>query len=134
MKQERDKREGILALTTAVVVALFLFAVAILLSIQADTSITSGQFQTQADRAQFLANAGIQDALIKLARIKTYSGTYTITETDGTVQVTVTNSATITIDSTSTVTWTGETVQWSMHAVATLNADGQVTSSSVTNQ
>lgn len=135
------KREGIVALTTVVIIALFLFSVGVLLAIQSRTSIISGQLEDQANQAQFLAEAGIQDAFIKIARDKDYVGTYTITETDPVlsvkkVDVTVaTSSPTVSIVvATSTVARGSESVQRAIRATVTYDSNGKITNISKTSQ
>ncbi len=130
------RREGVVALITAIVVALFIFTAAALMATQGDVTIYSGQIQSQYGRAQYLAEAGIQDALLKVARIKSYSGSYTITETDGTVDVSVAviSSTTTLVNATSTVTWTDNTVKRSIKAQVTLDTDGKITSIAKNNQ
>ena len=129
-------RKGIIALITVLVVTLFLFSLAILLSAQGNSSIISSQFGNQASRAEFLAHAGLQDALIKIARIKNYSGSYTLTETDGSTDVRVTtSSATVFIVSTtSTVSQGSETATWSLQGTITIDSDGKVLSVATVSQ
>jgi len=89
----------------------------------------------QANRAQFLAESGVQDAILKIARNSNASSSYTLTEADGAVNISITaNSATSsTIFATSTVTQAGNNVGWTMRADITLDADGKIISISKTN-
>jgi hypothetical protein len=108
-------------------VALFLVAIGVLIALQSGTSIFAGQVEAQADRAQFLAETGIEDALMKVARDKTYTQSYTITETDGTIAVNVASGPPVVITATSTVVRNQTTVQRTMQAQVTLDADGVIT-------
>ena len=130
------ERNGIIALITVILVSLFLFSLITVLSIQGDTAIISGQLGTQADRAEYLARAGLEDATIKIARIKNYSGSYTLIETDGTVDVRISTSSPtqFQINVTSTVTQANATVKWGLHAEVTLDSNGKITILSTTNQ
>ncbi|MEK7147024.1 MAG: hypothetical protein AAB772_02080, partial [Patescibacteria group bacterium] len=51
---------GVAGLLIIVSIALFVFAISIYLAVQSNTSIFAGQFESQADKAQFLAESGIQ--------------------------------------------------------------------------
>ena len=128
------QRNGIAALIMVMVIALFLFSLGVLVAIQGNTSIFAGQFEGQANRAQFLAQTGIEDAKLKLARDSTYTGTYTITETDGTIAVRVTSGTPTTINVTSTVTRNGENSQRSMWTQVTIDGTGKITTVSSSNQ
>lgn len=128
------KNEGIAGLLIIVIISMFLLSVGILLAIQGNVSIFSGQFESQADRAQFLAESGIQDAIIKLARNKNYTGSYTITETDGTVDVNVAAGTPIVVRATSTVSRAFSNVKRAMKAEVTLDADGKITNITKANQ
>jgi Tfp pilus assembly protein PilV len=134
MGSPRSARSGIAGLIIVVSIAFFLLAVGILVAIQGNTSVVSDQLAAQADRAQFLAQTGIDDALMKIARNKTYSGSYVIAEANGTVNVSVvTDSASSTIISTSTVAVGPNSVQRTVQASAYLNSDGIITSVTRTN-
>ncbi len=128
--------KGAVALITAIIIALFLFSVASLLLIQSNTSISSGQFETQADRAQFLAETGVQHALINIARDSSYVSASTITETDGTINITITQplATTSIIVATSSVTQGSETVQWTVKATVVYTTSGTITSVTKVNQ
>ncbi len=120
------KENGVVALLTAIIIGLFLFSVGALLAVQGNTSIFSGQFTTQSDKAEALAQAGVSDALIRLARNRSYSGSYIITETDGVANVTV--SATGTITSVGVVANGKEQSQRTIVAAVTSDSDGKLTS------
>lgn len=127
---------GVIALITAIVLGLFLFSIGSLLTIQSGTSIFSGKFTNQADRAQSLAEAGVQDALVRIARDKNYNGTSTIAETDATVNILVSiiGSTTTVIVSTSTVTQGSESVKRTIRADVLFTAsDGVLLSVTKTN-
>jgi hypothetical protein len=130
----RNGQKGIAALLMVMTIAFFLFIVGILIAVQGNTSIFAGQFEGQGDRAQFLAQAGIDDAKIRLARDSTFSGSYTITATDGTVAVSVTAGTPVTIRATSTVTRNGESSQRAMQALVSIDSNGKITSATTTNQ
>ena len=120
------RRDGVIALITAIVIALFLFSVGILLGVQGNTSIFSGQSTNQSDKAEALAQTGIEDALIKLGRNASYTGSYNLTETDGTIAITVSSGiGNMLIASTGTVVTGKESVQRKIQATVTFAADGQ---------
>jgi hypothetical protein len=125
---------GLIALATVIVIALFLITAGILLSAQGNTSISTSQSENQADRAQSLAQAGIQDALVKISRVRNYSGSYTLSETDGAVTITVVSSSPMLIDATSTVIQNDQIVQWTLEAQVTLDPDGTIISVTTVNK
>lgn len=132
----RNNERGIIALITVIVLGLFLFAIGSLLTIQSGTSIFSGKFANQADRAQSLAEAGIQDALARIARDQAYSGTSTITESPDTVDILVSiiGSTTTVIIATSTVTQGGDSVKRTIRAdVLFTGTNGSILSITKTN-
>ncbi|MDI6821017.1 MAG: hypothetical protein QMD65_02435 [Patescibacteria group bacterium] len=118
-----NDQSGIVALITAVVMVIFLFSVGMLMIIEGGTSIFSSQVGNQADQAQFLAETGIQDALIKLARDKNFTGSYTISESDPVLTVkkvdvnvaTISGSTSVVI-ATSTITRGGSVVNRTIRA------------------
>jgi len=121
------ERKGVVALITVIIIALFLFSVGILLGVQGNASISNGQFASQSDKAEALAEAGVEDAIIKLDRNSSYGNTYTLTETDGTVAVTVTPGSPVVINATGTVLVGTETVQRAILAQVTIDGDGKIT-------
>jgi len=128
-------RSGIAGLLVTVAVSLFILSIGILIAAQGGTSIFAGQAAAQANRAQFLAETGVEDALVRLARYKGYTGSYALTEVDGTVAVSVSGaSSTPTIVSTSTVSNGVNTVQRTIQAQLTIDGDGKITSIVKTNQ
>lgn len=136
-KRSNGNETGVVALITVVILALLLFGIGTLLTIQSESSVSSGRLTNQADRAQFLAETGAQDALIRIARDKSYSGTSTITETDGSVDINVTINSTTstTVTATSSVTQAGDTVKRSIRVdVVFVGADGEILSVTKTNQ
>lgn len=118
------------ALLTAVLIALFLFSLGVLLGVQGNTSISGGELANQSDKAEALAQAGIQDALLKIARTGSAGAFYTLTETDGTINVSVVAGlgGSLTVDATGTVARGPSIVQRSIHADVTLDGDGKITS------
>jgi len=129
-----SRREGVVALLTTIIIALFLFSIGILLGTQTNTSIFAGQFANQADKAEALAQTGVQDALIKLGRNASTSEVYTLVETDGTIAVSIATGTPAIVNATGTVTRGKETVQRGIQAQVTINADGQITNVAQTDQ
>ena len=130
----RSSKSGIVALLTVVIISLFLFSVGILLGVQGNTSIFSGQFTTQADKAQSLAETGIQDAALRISRDASSSGSYTLSETDGTSTVTITSGSPIIVDATGTVGSGKDVAQRAIRAQVTVDADGVITDVTKTSQ
>ena len=132
----KKNRNGIAAIALAIAVAIFLLTAVILISGQGDTSLLSSQEAGQMDRAQFLAETGIQDAILKIARDNTFSGSYSITETDGTIQISITTSSAIdfVVNATATVAGAGINVSWAKRAQVTLTSDGKVSAVTFANQ
>ena len=85
----------------------------------------SGTLGTQ---AQFLAEAGIQDALIKIARDKDFTGSFSITSGSSSVAVLVTGGSPIIVVATSTVPGSDVSIGMTLQASVTLDADGKITS------
>ncbi|MBI2591784.1 MAG: hypothetical protein HYW34_03865 [Candidatus Brennerbacteria bacterium] len=127
-------QDGIAGILIIVSIALFVFAISIYLAVQSNTSIFAGQFETQADKAQFLAESGIQDGILKIARNKNYTGSYTITETDGTIDINVAGGTPVIISATSTVSKAFSVVKRAMRADVTIDNDGKITAITKTNQ
>lgn len=127
-------KDGIAGILIIVSIALFVFAISIYLAVQSNTSIFAGQFETQADKAQFLVESGIEDGILKISRNKNYSGSYTITETDGTIDVSVAAGTPVVIQATSTVSKAFSVVKRAMRAEVTIDADGKITNIVKTNQ
>lgn len=126
------RNSGIVSLAVILVITLFLFAIGILLGIQGGTLIFSGFSAKQVEIAQSLAEAGIQDATLKLARNKGYEQTYTINQNqtgdaDSIIDVYVSANVgnQVTIVATSTVTKALGTFKRAIKAVITLSSDGQ---------
>ena len=120
--------KGIAALATIITMSAFLLAVGILVLIRGGTSVTTGQYAAQAERAQFLAEAGVQDSLIKLARNKDYSSAgYTISENDGITTVSVTQGSQVVILSTARVTQADAIITRVIRAEVTLDSNGKIT-------
>ena len=128
------KRAGVATLAITIFITLFLFAIMVFLSGESDTSVISGQLNSQTDRAQFLAETGIQDAILKLARDKNVSGTYMLSETDGTIDISISSSTPIVVNATASVSGAGVTILWSKEAQITIDADGKITSISSVNK
>ncbi len=141
-KRMCKQNRGIVALMTVVIIALFLFSVGILLAIQSRTSIISGKLANQADQAQFLAETGVQDALIKIARNKDYTGAYTIAQNDDpsfdvkqvAVNIATSSGTTSVIVATSTVTRSGDSIQRTIQATVTYDSNGKISIVSKINQ
>lgn len=123
------RSSGVAALATILVVSIFLLAVGFLVAIRGGTSIFSGQFEAQATKAQFLAEAGIQDGLIRLARDNTVSTTYSLTDTDWTIDISITppSTSTAVVIATSTVTQGFVTVKRAIRADVTMDTNGKIT-------
>ena len=119
-------RRAIAALMIVIVISLFLISLSILMAVQGNLSISSDQLEGQANKAQFLAETGIQDALIKISRDKDFAGSYTLTESPGTVDIAVTSGSPVLVDATSTVVQGAATVRRTIHADVTLDADGKI--------
>lgn len=127
-------QDGIAGILIIVSIALFVFAIGVYIAVQSNTSIFAGQFESQADKAQFLAESGIQDAILKLGRNKNYTGNYTLTETDGNIDINVTGVAPVIVRATSTVSKAFSVVKRAMRADVTIDADGKITNITKTNQ
>lgn len=122
-----NRREGIVALITVIIISLFLVSLGLLLGVEGNNSIFSSQLTNQARKAQTLAEAGIEDALIRLARNSSSSGTYTIGETNATTTITIASGSPVIINATSVVSVGPEQVMRTIEARVTLDADGQIT-------
>jgi len=129
------KNRGIVSLATVLVIALFLFSIGILMGIQSGTSVFSGFAGKNAEIAQALAEAGVQDATLKLARNKDYSGSYTLTQSDGsTIDISVTAGSPVVIVATSTVTQALGVLKRSLRASVTIDSNGVITGIAKVNQ
>jgi len=102
-------------------------AVGFLIAIRGNTSIFSGQLGGEATKAQFVAEAGIQDALMKLARDASSTATYTLTDTDWTVDISIAQNP-IVVTATSTVTQGATAVKRTIRANVTIDGNGKITS------
>lgn len=133
----RHRERGIIALAVVIGLAIFLFSVSTLMLIQSGTSISLGKFQNQADRAQTLAEAGVQDALARISRDSTYAGTVTLSQSDDeTIETSVTanSSTTSTIVTTATVLQGGDRVKRTIRALVTYTTSGDITAITRVNQ
>lgn len=129
------KNRGIVSLATVLVIALFLFSIGILIGIQSGASVFSSFAGKNAEIAQALAETGIQDATLKLARNKEYFGSYILTQTDGsTIEITVTGGSPVIIVATSTVSQPLGTLKRSLRASVTMDSNGVITAVTKTNQ
>lgn len=131
------KNRGIVSLATVLVIALFLFSVEILIGVQAGSSIFTGFSERNAEVAQALAETGIQDATLKLARNKDYAGSYTLTESDGsTTDIFVAQGTPVIVVATSTISKPLGIIKRGIRATITFDGQGNgvVTSISKTNQ
>lgn len=129
------KNRGIVSLATVLVIALFLFSIGILIGVQSGSSIFAGFAGQNAEIAQALAEAGIQDGTLKLARDQDYAGSYTLTQTDGsTIDVTVTQGSPVVISATSTVSQPLGILKRSVRASVTIDGNGVITAVTKTNQ
>lgn len=117
---------GIAALIAVITITLFLFSVTFLVVNLGGSVIFKGQYGADAARAQFVADAGVQDALIKKARDQSYTGTYSISDSDWTVDISVTGTSSVVIVATSTITNRTPQTQRTIQADVTLDADGKV--------
>lgn len=132
--QPRSPESGVAALITIIVIAAFLLAIGFFIMTKGGTSLFSGQFESQAAKAQFAAEAGIQDALMKLARNKNLTGSYTLSDSDWSVDVAVISSTPMLIFATSTVTQAFATVKRAIRADVAITNYGKITNISKTNQ
>ncbi|MEK7465510.1 MAG: hypothetical protein AAB631_01910 [Patescibacteria group bacterium] len=129
------KNRGIVSLATVLVITLFLLSVSILMGIQSGTSVFTGFSERTAEVAQALAETGIQDATLKLARNKDYAGSYTLTESDGsTTDISVTQGNPVVVVATSTVAKPLGTIKRSLRASITIDSNGVITTISKNNQ
>lgn len=129
------KNRGIVSLATVLVIALFLFSVGILIGVQSGSSVFSGFAGKNAEIAQALAEAGIQDATLKLARNKDYAGSYTLTQASGsTIDISVTQGTPVVVVATSTVVQPLGTLKRSIRASVTMDSNGVITSVAKANQ
>ena len=120
-------KTGFAALIAIVAITLFLVSVSFTIVNRSGSSTLIGQYEAQATKAQFLADAGVQDALMRLARNKNYNGTFTISDTGWTVNVEVTSGSPMIIIATSTVTIGSISVGRTIRAETTLDSDGVIT-------
>ena len=131
-------RQGIAALIAVMTITLFLISVAFLIANVSRSTIGGSVNESNSTRAQFLAEAGIQDALMKLARDQDLNTTFTINDTSSnmssTVVVNVVTGSPVIITATSTISGAGGiSISRTLQATVTLDADGNVTSISKTN-
>lgn len=126
--------DGIAGILIIVSIALFVFAISVYMAVQSNTSIFAGQFESLGDKAQFLAESGIQDAILKLGRNKNYTGSYTLIETDGSVDVNVAAGTPVVVSATSTVSRSASVIKRAMRAEVQIDADGKITNITKTNQ
>jgi hypothetical protein len=126
-RMSHDKSSGIVALAVILVITGFLAAIGFFIMVKGGASIFTGQSGAQAVRAQAAAEAGIQDALMKIARDKTVSGSYSISSTDWDVQVSITNGSPIIVVATGTASQAGQIVNRVIRAEVTVDADGTIT-------
>ena len=117
---------GIAALITVITVTLFLISVGFLIANRGGSSIFSGQYESQATHTQFLADTGIHDALIKLARDKDYTGSYALSDANWTVDISVASSGDKIITATSSVTTANITINRTMQATVIVDTDGKI--------
>lgn len=129
------KNRGIVSLATVLVIALFLFSIGILIGIQSGSSVFSGFAGKNAEIAQALAEAGVQDAILKLARNKDYAGSYTLTQSSSSIiDISVTQGTPVVVVATSTVTQPLGVLKRSLRASVTIDGNGVITSVSKSNQ
>lgn len=126
-------RRGIAALVTIMTVMLFLVSVAFLIANLSQSSISGGQNESYGTEAQFLAEAGIQDALIRLARDSSSTDSFTITNGSSSVVVAITTGSPVVVIATSTVSGPAITVSRTIRADVTIDPDGKITAVSKTN-
>ncbi len=120
---------GVATLFIVVAISLAVVSIGILAAIQGNSSIFAGKSESQAERANFLAETGVQDALMRIARDKSYGGSYTITETDGVISVNIISDSDKTVSSTATVTWQNNTIQRVRSAIVVVaSSTGKITS------
>src|SRR3989344_2345340 len=87
-----DQR-GIAALVTVMTITLFLISVAFLVANVSRSSVAGQANEAHATRAQFLAEAGIQDALIRLSRGSSSPHRFIIAEGSSSVAVAITTGS-----------------------------------------
>jgi hypothetical protein len=120
------KSSGIVAIATIIAIIGVLVAIGLFIAVKGGVSLFTGQFGAQAEKAQAAAEAGIQDALMKIARDKTISGSYSISSTDWDVQVSITTGSPIIVVATGTASQAGQIVNRVIRAEVTLDADGKI--------
>ena len=129
------KNRGIVSLATVLVIALFLFSIGILMGVQSGSSVFSGFAGKNAEIAQALAEAGVQDATLKLARDSDYEGSYILTQSDGsTIDISVTTGSPVVIVATSTVSQALGVLKRSLRASVTIDSNGVITAVTKVNQ
>jgi len=116
--------KGIAALLTIITITLFLVSVGYLIISRSDSSVSTGKYEAEATKAQFLADTGIQDGLMKLVRNKNYTGTYTLSDEGWTIEIGVLSSSTII--ATSSVSTTDVTIGRTIKATISLDGDGKI--------
>jgi hypothetical protein len=121
-----DKSSGIVAIAMIMAIIGILTAIGFFIAIKGGASLFTGQFGAQAEKAQSAAEAGIQDALMKIARDKTISGSYSISSTDWDVQVSITTGSTIIVVATGTASQAGQIVNRVIRAEINVDADGKI--------
>jgi Tfp pilus assembly protein PilX len=129
-----SNQRGIAALVTVMTITLFLISVAFLVANVSRSGVLGQANEAHATRAQFLAEAGIQDALIRLARDSSSTDSFTIADGSSTVSVAITAGSPVIITATSTVLGAGGiSVGRTLQATVTLDGDGKVISVSKIN-
>lgn len=126
-------QKGIAALVTIMTIMLFLVSVGFLVANLSLSSIGGEQNESYATEAQFLAEAGIQDALMRLARDASSTDSFTITDGSSTVAVAITTGSPVIITATSTIQGVAITVSRTIQATVTIDGDGKITAVSKTN-
>ena len=125
---------GFAALAVVFAMSLFVIAGLALTSVYVSAS-RSRHFGAEANHAQFLAETGIEEGLLRLARNQYYAGGYILPLGDGAVALSVVNSGgTARVTATGTVTFASEAIARTILALVTLDAEGNVLSVTKTNQ
>jgi len=125
---------GFAALAVVFAMSFFVIAGLTLTSVYVSAS-RSRHFGAEANHAQFLAEAGIEEGLLRLARNQYYAGGYVLPLGDGTVALSVINSGGMArVTATGTVTFASEAITRTILALVALDAEGRVLSVTKTNQ
>ncbi len=118
-------QKGQIALTTVFLIGSFIIIMALTLAFLSVSIVVSGRSVQSANQALFVASAGAEDAILKIVRDNTLSGSFALNVGGkiATVNISVITDGRVVITSSSTVNSSQKTVQ---AIISIVSSTGQV--------